>query len=216
GVAKSSTFITFSGTAGQVQQAFGTAIHNVSLNGEQHIANLTDPTLPSAIADVVLVVTGLNDFKLKPRSRARKVTSDSAQPLYSVQNCGSGVTPPCHFIAPGDMYTIYDYPPSSILNGSSITIAVMGQTGLTTGHVLPDTNITAFRTAAGLPAINLKLQLAGTDPGVVSSDIDEAHLDVEWSGASAPGAAVEYVYGRDILANSLTYAIDTSPTIAPI
>ena len=106
-VAKSSTFITFSGTVAQVQQAFGTTIHNVSLNGEQHIANLTDPTLPSAIANVTLAVTGLNDFKLKPRSRARNVTNDSVQPgfTHTVGNVTS------HYIAPGDLYTIYDYPP---------------------------------------------------------------------------------------------------------
>jgi hypothetical protein len=217
GVAKSSTFITFSGTVAQAQQAFGTTIHNVSFNGEQHITNLTDPTLPSAIANVTLAVTGLNDFKLKPRSRVSGVTSNSTQPSFTVQNCGSGVTPPCHFITPGDLYTIYDYPPaSSNLTGTGITIAVMGATDLTTGNVLPDANLTAFRTAAGLPPINLKLQLAGTDPGVSTADIDEAHLDVEWSGASAPGATIEYVYGKDVLANSLTYAIDASPTIAPI
>jgi hypothetical protein len=211
-VAKSSTFISFSGTVAQVQQAFGTTIHNVSLNGEQHIANLTDPTLPASIANVTLAVTGLNDFKLKPRSRAHSVTNDSVQPGFTttVGNVTS------HYIAPGDLYTIYDYPPSSTLSGAGITIAVMGQTDLTQGSVLPDANLTAFRTAAGLPAINLKLQLAGTDPGVVTSDIDEAHLDVEWSGASAPGATIEYVYGKDVLANSLTYAIDASPTIAPI
>jgi subtilase family serine protease len=212
-VAKSSTFISFSGTVGQVQQAFGTTIHNVSLNGEPHIANLTDPTLPSAIANVTLAVTGLNDFKLKPRSRALNATSNSVQPGFTTTV--SGVT--SHYIAPGDLYTIYDYPPSSSnLTGAGITIAVMGVTDLTTGNVLPDANITAFRTAAGLPAINLKLQLAGTDPGISTADIDEAHLDVEWSGASAPGATILYVYGKDVLANSLTSAIDASPTIAPI
>jgi hypothetical protein len=214
-VAKSSTFITFSGTVGQVQQAFGTTIHNVSHNGEPHIANLTDPTLPSAIANVTLAVTGLNDFKLKPRSRARNVTSDSVQPGFTTTV--GGVT--SHYIAPGDLYTIYDFPPSSAnLTGAGITIAVMGATDLTQGNALPDANLTAFRTAAGLPAINLKLQLAGTDPGfpTPNPDIDEAHLDVEWSGASAPGATIEYVYGKDVLANSLTYAIDASPTIAPI
>jgi Pro-kumamolisin, activation domain/Bacterial Ig-like domain (group 3) len=212
-VAKSSTFISFSGTVAQAQQAFGTTIHNVSLNGEQHITNLTDPTLPSAIASVTLAVTGLNDFKLKPRSRARNVTNDSVQPGFTTTV--GGVT--SHYIAPGDLYTIYDYPPSSSnLTGAGITIAVMGATDLTQGNVLPDANLTAFRTAAGLPAINLKLQLAGTDPGLSTADIDEAHLDVEWSGASAPGATIEYVYGQDVLANSLTYAIDASPTIAPI
>src|SRR5882757_9838705 len=215
-VAKSSTFITFSGTVGQVQQAFGTTIHNVSHNGEPHITNLTDPTLPSAIANVTLAVTGLNDFKLRPRSRARNLTGDAVQPGFTTTV--GGVT--SHYIAPGDLYTIYDYPPSSSnLTGAGITIAVMGATDLTQGNVLPDANITAFRTAAGLPAINLKLQLAGTtDPGfpTPNPDLDEAHLDVEWSGASAPGAAIVYVYGSDVLANSLTTAIDASPTIAPI
>jgi hypothetical protein len=212
-VAKSSTFITFTGTVAQAQQAFGTTIHNVSLNGEQHITNLTDPTLPSAIANVVLGVTGLNDFKLKPRSRARSATTDSVQPGFTTTV--GGVT--SHYISPGDLYTIYDYPPSSSnLTGAGITIAVMGATDLTTGNVLPDANIAAFRTAAGLPAINLKLQVAGTDPGVSTADIDEAHLDVEWSGASAPGSTILYVYGKDVLANSLTFAIDASPTIAPI
>jgi subtilase family serine protease len=214
-VAKSSTFITFSGTVAQAQQAFGTTIHNVSHNGEQHITNLTDPTLPSAIANVTLAVTGLNDFKLKPRSRALNATINSVQPGFTTTV--GGVT--SHYIAPGDLYTIYDFPPSSSnLTGTGITIAVMGQTDLTQGNVLPDANLTAFRTAAGLPPINLKLQLAlgSTDPGLSTADIDEAHLDVEWSGAAAPGATIEYVYGKDILANSLTYAIDASPIIAPI
>ena len=210
-VAKSSTFITFTGTAAQVQQAFGTAIHTVSYNGEQHITNLTEPTLPAAISSVVLAVSGLNDFKLKPRSRQRNTTTD---PQFTTTVNGAAT----HFIAPSDFYTIYDYPPSSSnLNGAGITIAVMGQTDLTRGNVLPDADISTFRTAAGLPAINLKLQLAGTaDPGVSTADIDEAHIDVEWSGAAAPGANINFIYSTDVINTSLFYAIDTSPTIAPI
>ena len=104
-VARSSTFVTFSGTVALAQQAFGTTIHNVSLNGEQHISNLTDPTLPSAIAGVVNAVTGLNDFKPKSRSRARTVGIDPSQPLFT-QTVG-GVT--SHYISPADLYTIYDF-----------------------------------------------------------------------------------------------------------
>ncbi len=212
-VARSSTFVTFSGTVAQAQQAFGTTIHNVSLNGEQHITNLTDPTLPSAIAGVVNAVTGLNDFKPKSRARARTVGIDPSQPLFT-QTVG-GVT--SHYIAPADFYTIYDFGPltSANITGTGITLAVVGQTDLTQGSVLPDANIAAFRTAAGLPAINLKLQFAGgRDPGVSTPDIDEAHIDVEWSSAAASGAAIVYVYGFDVFANSLTYAIDNK--VAPI
>src|SRR5277367_5316367 len=123
-VARSSTFITFSGTVAQAQQAFGTTIHNVSLNGEQHITNLTDPTLPLAIAGVVNAVTGLNDFKPKSRVRAYPVTIDPSQPLFT--QTVSGVT--SHYISPADFYTIYDFGPltSANITGTGITIAVVG------------------------------------------------------------------------------------------
>jgi len=44
------TIIEFSGTAAQVQQAFGTAIHQYMLNGQQHWANASDPQIPAALA----------------------------------------------------------------------------------------------------------------------------------------------------------------------
>jgi hypothetical protein len=45
--------IDFSGTAGQVNNAFHTEIHYLQVNGEQHIANMTDPQIPLALAPVV-------------------------------------------------------------------------------------------------------------------------------------------------------------------
>ncbi|WP_433982877.1 protease pro-enzyme activation domain-containing protein [Tunturiibacter empetritectus] len=218
--ARSSTFISFSGTVAQAQQAFGTSIHNLSLNGEAHFSNVADPVLPSAIAGVVTSIVGLNDFKAKPHSLARNVPSiDPSQPHYT--QTVSGVT--SHYISPADFYTIYDENPlltaSTPINGTGVTIAVMGNTDINSGNVLPDANVAQFRTAAGLPAINLKLQSAipagGSDAGVSASDVDEAHLDVEWSSAAAPGATILYVYSsNNIFADSLTYAIDNK--VAPI
>jgi subtilase family serine protease len=221
GTARSSTFIQFSGTVAQAQSAFQTSIHSLLLNGEQHISNVTDPALPATIASVVTSITGLNDFKLKPHSRARNVSGiDPTKPLYT-QTTSTGTN---HFISPADFYTIYNENPlltaSTPINGSGITIAVMGNTDLTTNNVLPDTNVAQFRSAAGLPAINLKLQAADpvgtTDPGISAGDIDEAHLDIEWSGAAAPAATILYVYSSsgNIFGNSLTYAIDNK--VAPI
>jgi hypothetical protein len=208
-VARSSTFIMFTGTVAQAQQAFGTSIHTVSLNGEQHISNLTDPTLPTGIASVVNAVTGLDDFKLKPRSRVRSVTVDPSQPLYT--QTLNGVT--SHYITPADLYTIYDVNPllsaSTPITGAGITIAVAGQT-----DIIP-AQVAAFRAAAGLPAKAPTTQLVpgSKDPGVSAGDIDEAHIDVEWSGASAQGATILYVYSTDVF-NSLIYAIDNN--VAPI
>lgn len=206
-VAKSSTFINFTGTVAQAQQAFGTEIHSVTYNGEQHITNLTEPTLPSAISSVVLAVSGLNDFKLKPRIRSRNNTAvDPSQPSFTATNCGTGVTPPCRFIAPSDFYTIYDYPPpSSNLTGAGVTIAVMGQTQISL------TDVAAFRTAAGLPSNppTMTLVPGSTNPGISKNDIDEGQLDAEWSGAAAPGASINFIYSTDVINTSLPYAIDT-------
>ncbi len=107
-VARSSTFIRFTGTVAQAQTAFGTTIHSLSYNGEQHFSNTTDPELPTAIASVVTAVNGLNDFKLKPRSRARNAAAiDPSKPLYTLNS----TTPSSHFISPADFYTIYDFNP---------------------------------------------------------------------------------------------------------
>jgi hypothetical protein len=212
-VAKSSTFINFNGTVAQAEQAFGTQIHTVSLNGEQHIANLTEPTLPAAISGVVLAVSGLDDFKLKPRSRAGITGAiDPSKPSFTTATCTGG-TPPCHFVAPADFYTIYDYPPSSTnINGAGVTIAVMGQTDIRPADVA------AFRTAAGLStnAPTLTLVPGSADPGISPGDIDESQIDVEWSGAAAPGATINFVFSTNVVNTSLFYAIDASPNLAPI
>ncbi len=214
GVARSSTFITFKGTVAQAQQAFGTSIHTLSIDGEQHISNVTDPVLPSAVASVVTGITGLNDFKLKPRVRVRSVTVNPLQPLYT-QNTNGTVN---HYIAPADFYTIYDVNSliSSGITGIGLKVAVVGQVDL-----IPS-DITSFRSAAGLPANAPVLKLYGADPGPPTSnpngpqigDLQESSLDVEWAGAAAQGASIIFVYGEDVFNNSLTQAIDNS--VAPI
>jgi len=56
-------------------------------------------------------------------------------------------------------------------------------------------DVTAFRSASGLTANNPTVILVGANPGLVSGDQDESTLDVEWSGAVAPAAAVKFVVG---------------------
>ena len=43
-------FVDFSGTAGQVAQAFHTEIHRYRVNGQDHYANASDPYIPAALA----------------------------------------------------------------------------------------------------------------------------------------------------------------------
>jgi surface-anchored protein len=198
--ARGRTFIQFSGTVAQAQTAFQTSIHRVSLNGEEHVANVTAASLPSGIAGVVGSVAGLNDFRLVPRARVHSQVQVDPKFTDSKGN---------HYIAPGDFYTIYDVKPllASSINGSGITIAVAGQTDISL------TDVSAFRSATGLSANLPTVKLYGTDPGTRSGDIDEAQLDVEWSGAVAPSASILYVNSTNVI-DSLLDIIDNN--LAPI
>src|ERR1700719_2568456 len=53
--------IDFSGTAGQVREAFQTEIHHLELKGEKHIANMNDPRIPATLAAAVSGVVSLHD-----------------------------------------------------------------------------------------------------------------------------------------------------------
>ena len=210
-VAPSMNYVTVSGTVAQIDRAFNTSIHSVSEDGVTHISNLIDPSLPAAIAGVVSSITGLNDFKPASRSRVSEVKAESiATPRFTSSISGS------HYIAPGDFFAIYDVNPllQNGTNGSGITIAVMGQTNIST------TDVDAFRSASGLPArtaSNFIITLIpGPNPGTVSADIDEAQLDVEWSNAVAPNSTINYVNSgtSNGVMDSLIYSITNK--VAPI
>ncbi|HMF53267.1 MAG TPA: S53 family peptidase, partial [Edaphobacter sp.] len=201
-VAPSQNFITVSGSVGQIETAFNTRIHSLSENGERHISNVTDPELPSAISKIVTGITGLNDFT--PHSRA------IVRPRFTSSTTGS------HYLAPGDFYTIYNINPlaQQSITGSGITIAILGQTDIS----LPD--VAAFRSASGLAANPPQVvQATGYSAGTRSDgDTSEAQLDVEWSGAIAPSATIDFVtVGANPNASvfdALTYAVANN--IAPI
>ncbi len=62
----SPTSIDFSGTARQVERGFRTKIHYLDVEGMKHIANMTDPEIPSALAPAVSGIVSLNDFRPRP------------------------------------------------------------------------------------------------------------------------------------------------------
>lgn len=217
--APSNNLVTVSGTIAQLQTAFHTSIHALRYDGEPHVANTSDPVLPAAIANVVGAVSGLDDFRLQPRARVQQMSAETAKPAFTSTLQGMN-----HYLAPADFQTIYNAKPllASAINGSNATIAVLGQTDISTADVA------AFRAASGLPAAallaanaatpaagpSLRVILGGTaDPGTLTSDLPEAQLDVEWSGAVAPNVNVIYINSTDVL-TSLNYAITNG--IGPI
>ena len=205
--ARSRNWVSFSGTAAQVQAAFQTEIHHFSLNGETYYANATEPCVPSALADVVLGIHALDNYRLKPRSVFRHVKTE---PNPNFTSSISGNT----FVAPGDFATIYDVNSlyATGIDGTGQSIAVMGQTNILMSDV------EAFRRASGLPANDPTVILipGSPDPGVVSADLTEASLDVEWSGAVAKNATILYVNSGTAngVLDSLQYTIDQN--LAPV
>ncbi|MGC2333298.1 MAG: S53 family peptidase [Candidatus Acidiferrales bacterium] len=194
------TTIQFSGTAGQVQSAFHTAIHQYVVGGKQHWANSTDPSIPSALTPVVAGVRSLHNFYPTRASHVRSA-KEARRAQYSFPS-GCSTNPNssdfCSFgLSPADFDKIYNV--SSSLTGSGQTIAIVSDSDIqvSNSNLTQPTDANQFRALFGLPAINfLEIETdPADDPGVSGPDGDEveAALDVEWSGAVAPAATIDLV-----------------------
>ena len=197
------TLIEFSGNVGQVRNSFQTEIHHYFVNGKMHMANVSDPQIPAALAPVVRGVLSLHDFR--PRSQAHRIgtfrktkATGEVQPLFTFTGCGTGGTQPCFAVGPGDFAKIYNAPTTP--DGTGVTIAVVQDSNLNVADV------TQFRSLFGLPAnfTTGNVILNGPDPGIQgpndpngNGDEVEADLDVQWAGAAAPGATIDLVVSED-------------------
>jgi subtilase family serine protease len=195
--APSRNWIAFTGSARQMERAFNVQIHEYVVNGKTHYASATEPIVPAAFADRILGFRSLHNFRPKPRLVNAKFTSNIT---------GN------HFIAPDDWATIYDVQGLYTIGitGAGQKIAIMGVSDIELG------DIHSFRNASGLPANDPQVVLVPgtTDPGVVTGDVDEASLDVEWAGAIAKNATVIFVVSPTDPFNSLQYAV--AQNLAPV
>jgi hypothetical protein len=201
-VAAGRTTIDFSGNAGQVQAAFHTAIHQYVVKNEQHWANSSDPSIPTALTPVVAGIRSLHNFNPKPANHLRRA---ALRPGFTFNNGSAcdiaGSSDDCFAVGPGDFATIYNVPTGE--TGAGETIAIVGDSNINLA------DISQFRALFSLPANVPNVILAnGTNPGLTSDEI-EAALDTEWSGAVAQEATIDLViapstntsFGGDIAAN---------------
>jgi hypothetical protein len=78
-VTKDRMSIRFSGKASQVESTFHTEIHNLSVKGEAHIGNMSDPQIPAALAPAIVGIKSLHNFFPRPLHHlGQQVTRDSA------------------------------------------------------------------------------------------------------------------------------------------
>jgi subtilase family serine protease len=181
-----------------MESAFHTQIHEYVVDGETHYASATEPSVPRALANVVLGFRSLHDFRPKPRGFVK--------PKFTSSLTGN------HFLAPDDFATVYDLHNlyNNGIDGTGQKVVVVGQTDIQ----LQD--IRTFRQLSGLPASDPQVVLAAgsKDPGIVTDDLGEADLDIEWAGAIAPKATVVYVNSNNGVLDSLQYAI--AHNLAPV
>ena len=199
--------VVFSGTAGQIEKAFHTELHEYRVNGALHHANSTDLEIPSALAPALGGILSLNDFHSKPMHTG--IQPAGTAPEYT---SSSGV----HYISPGDFAAIYNLGPlyGSSTNGKGQSIAIVARSNLNI------TDVEAFRASFGLITNDPTVIVNGSDPGVLANaELGEVQLDTEWAGAVAPNASIQVVVsgstqGTDGVALSAQYIVNAS--LAPI
>ena len=193
------------GTVGALQQAFHTTIHKYAVNGQQHFSNTQDPQIPVALAPVLGGFVSLNNFPIRHYSRflgsaQYNPKTHEAIPEWTLPGGTLGKT---YAVAPEDFATQYDVTPlytaAKPLDGSGQTIAIINESNININFV------NNFRALFGLPASTPQVIIDGNDPGIDGANNPdgrngasaEAYLDVEWSGAVAPGATIDLVIAAD-------------------
>ncbi len=197
---RAKTSIEFSGTAGGVRSAFHTQIHAYLVNGQEHYANDVDPQIPAALAPVIAGITPINDFR--PKSYIRKfgkaVYDSSTKKLVADWTFPAGQD--ALDLSPGDFALQYDLGPlyAAGISGNGITIGLIGASNV------DPTAVANYRSFFGLPAHPLNVIIDGTDPGQ-NDAVGESYLDVELSGAVAPGATINLYTAADTSVQSGLY-----------
>ncbi|MCU1298338.1 MAG: protease-like protein [Acidobacteriaceae bacterium] len=211
--ARGRQWLEFSGTAAQVERALHTEIHHYAVNGETHVANSTDISLPRALTPVVAGIVTLHNFQKHPLHGKtfpvhRDPQTGNLVPDFTTSKGNA------HYLAPGDYRKIYNTDPliQRGVNGSGVSIAIVGRTDIELSDVQ------TFRQIFGLPTNDPIFTVNGQDPGVNGDEL-ESDLDVEWAGAVAPNATIQFVtssstFTTDGVDLSGAYIVDN--VVAPI
>ncbi|MFC6645339.1 protease pro-enzyme activation domain-containing protein [Granulicella cerasi] len=207
--------IVFSGSVGQLQNAFATTIHQVSLNGEKHLTALTEPKLPRALAPAVKGVLGLDDFRPHPYvqkapTATYNATTKRIEPDFTLF---SSAGTPYLYLDPADAATVYNTPNANLnpnytgttYDGTGITVGVVGDSNFATG---PVSNYRQAFLGETTSTLNMPtVVIDGVDPGINGDEI-ETFLDLEVLGGIAPKAKINYYASADSdISNGLFNAI---------
>jgi subtilase family serine protease len=204
-VARNRNRITFSGTAAQVQAAFGTELHHYRTATGTHFAPASGLTLPTDLASVTAAVLHLSDFRPKPNLAIQ------ARPRPDF----TALSTQAHYLGPNDIATMYDLSPIYQKNfyGLGQGLAVVGQSYVNLSEI--ETFLGALTRGNG---INTVIVPGSGVEAISPGDEGESDIDLEYSSGIAQNATIFLVYVGDnqnySVFDSLAFAI--TENIAPV
>jgi hypothetical protein len=174
-------WIEFSGTAGEVEQAFHTQVHLIALSdGGRRALLASSVSVPAALKPVVHGLVSLDGALATAAVTTPQSVSTSVAELAATTSPSRAEALTPQLVA---QLTHLDAVHAAGLRGTGQTIAIPARSNVTSG------DIAAFRAAFSLPVSPLVVNLNGVDPGL-TADRAEAVLAASWAGAAAPEAQI--------------------------
>ncbi|MGH8162590.1 MAG: protease pro-enzyme activation domain-containing protein, partial [Gammaproteobacteria bacterium] len=188
------------GTTVAYENALGVQINDYRMNGRGFFSTSDRPKLPVAIAGFVQNVIGLNNaVRMRPRSHIKPLAlgaKASGGPAASRSAANDVPAPPPQSSAyynPLQIGAAYDWPSiTGSDDGSGVTIAIL----TAASSNLQASDYAGFWNAFGLPDHTVNLIDVDGDKNLTNGMV-ETLLDMEWSGAMAPGATLDVYIGDD-------------------
>jgi len=207
-LANSRRFIVFSGTAGQIETAFHTEMHQYNFKGAPFIANSREIRIPSALTPVVRGIVRLNSTPKQNNIKlAGQGTLDKSKGQITFTN-GE------HAITPADFAVIYNLNPlyQAGINGAGQSIAIVARSDVFSRDIYD------FMSIFGVPFGGFNYLINGDDPGYVPGSDVEATLDLTWAAAIAPGATPNIVISQSNFADGvdISAALIVDNAVSPV
>jgi len=211
-----------SATAGEIREAFHTEIHYLEVNGETHIANMSDPKIPAALAPAVVGVVSMHNFMARPMLVPRvdhPVTeNEGLDPNWGHHAMNipradytTGNTSFPYTLVPADFQTIYNLIPLYKLGisgtGQTITLVEDSDTYSTDVTTYRNKFLPTSRWSGTFSTTHPTGSNTCTDPGATAAADSEADLDAEVASAIAPNAAIVLASCKDTTTTGVLLAI---------
>jgi len=196
----------FSGTAGDIRRAFHTEIHHLEVHGEPHIANMSDPEIPAALAPAIVGVVSMHDFK--PQHMLVPVVHTD----YTFSGCSGGTNSTgghCYPLVPADLQTIYNLNPlyREGIDGTGQTITLVEDSNTFSTDAVTYRSTFLSKWSGTMTTTHPAGAAPCTNPGT-NADDGEADLDAEVAAAIAPNATIVMATCADTTTNGVLLAVE--------